>query len=103
MPQSAIGKASEFTPGTMRAVVVAGKKLVIFCLDDGSFSALDDRCSHAEVKLSRGDFADGVVTCVAHGARFDCKTGVHLCMPAVKGVKAYPVVVVGEDLLVELP
>ena len=102
MSQTIVGKVSEFTPGSMKPVVVAGKKLLVSRMADGTFGVLDDRCSHAEVKLSRGQFSDGVVTCAAHGARFDCKTGAHLCMPAVKPVKAYTALVVGDDLVVEI-
>lgn len=94
---------SELPLGEMMGVEVEGHLIVLFHNPDGTFSALEDKCSHAEVKLSEGDFEEGAVTCIAHGARFDCKTGKHLCLPAVTGVKSYPVRVEGGRIFVTVP
>ena len=93
---------SELPKGTMLGIEIQGHPIVLFQDEDGVISALEDKCSHAEVMLSQGDFEDGVVTCLAHGARFDCKSGKHLCLPAVMGVKSYSVRVEGGKIFVTL-
>ncbi len=37
--------------------------------------ALSDRCPHRKASLYKGGFKDGIVTCAAHGAQIDIKTG----------------------------
>jgi len=78
--------------------------IVLFKLTDGSIVALEDRCSHADVKLSDGEYdpVAGEVTCTAHGARFCAKGGKQLCMPAVMPVRAYPVEVIEGGIFVEV-
>ena len=88
-----VGAEGDLLVGQMITAVVAGKNVVVFRQQDGALSALEDRCSHADVRLSGGEFADGVIRCHAHGAKFDTKTGKQLCMPAVSPVAAYAVVV----------
>lgn len=102
MEQYTVATVGALKPGEMKPVAAGAKKLVLFCNSDGTFSALEDRCSHAEVKLSRGKFCDGEVTCPAHGAKFDVKSGANLCMPAVKPVKSYAVEVQGDSVVVLL-
>ena len=77
--------------------------MLVFRHPDGAFSALEDRCSHAEVGLSGGTFQDGCVECPAHGARFDAVTGKQLCMPAVTPVRTFVVKEAGGQVLVVIP
>lgn len=68
-----------------------GFDIVIFCDCNGNFSALEDQCSHEDVPLSQGEYENNIVTCLAHGARFDTASGRHLCLPAVTDVKQFEV------------
>lgn len=86
-----VAAVSDINAGEMKSVMAGTVRVVLFCHADGSYSALEDRCSHAEVKLSRGKFCDGEVTCPAHGARFDSRTGKNLCMPAILPVRSFTV------------
>ena len=81
----------EVALGSCQAVIAGDVEIVLFRHRDGSFSALEDRCSHADVQLSQGNFEDGIIECMAHGAKFDAHTGRHLCMPAVTPVKRFEV------------
>jgi len=98
-----VGKESDFAAGSCTAVTVGDYDIVLFRHSDGSFSALEDRCSHADVQLSAGSFESGVVECMAHGAKFDAKTGKNLCMPAVTPVQSFRVKVVNGEVVVILP
>lgn len=53
------------------AVQVCGESLVLFRGADGKAVALEDRCSHRAVALSRGKVAGGCVVCPYHGWTFD--------------------------------
>lgn len=94
---------TDLASGKMIAVKAGSKNVVLFRSASGEISALEDRCSHAEVKLSRGLFDGGTVTCPAHGARFEVTTGKALCMPAVSGVKSFPVRVAEGRIFVSVP
>ncbi len=93
-------KNAELKAGEMRSIKVGSKNIVVFRDESGELSALEDRCSHADVKLSSGCFKDGIVQCPAHGAKFDIKTGKHLCMPAVVPVRRYGVSIKDSDIVV---
>ena len=86
----------------MLAVEVGDVALVLFRQVDGTVLAFRDRCTHADVAISGGECAAGKVTCPAHGAEFDTRTGKALCMPAVKPLKSFNVRVLDGEVHVEL-
>lgn len=94
---------AEIAPGQMKAFQAGAKRIVLFRHLDGTFSALEDRCSHADVRLSGGKFSGSEVECPAHGARFDVCSGKPLCMPAVSPVKTFAVESTAEGVFVTLP
>ena len=101
--EAVIESFGELAPGEHRAVSLEGRSLLVFRHADGTYSALKNCCSHAEVPLAAGRFEDGTIECPAHGAKFDARTGRHLCMPAVKGVAAFKVTAIDGTLVVSLP
>jgi nitrite reductase/ring-hydroxylating ferredoxin subunit len=92
----------ELPEAGMFPVEAEGVDLLLCRHADGTVSAFRDRCTHADVALSGGECVEGRLTCPAHGAEFDSKTGRVLCMPAVKPLKSYPTRVVGGAVLVTL-
>lgn len=81
------------------AVQVCGEPIVLFRGADGAVAALEDRCAHRAVALSRGSVSRGCVTCPYHGWRFD-SAGKCVAIPANRpedpipsgaAVPAYPV------------
>jgi 3-phenylpropionate/trans-cinnamate dioxygenase ferredoxin subunit len=83
--------------GVLR-VELEGEPVAIICTDDGSFSAISDVCSHAEVALSDGDIEGSTVECWLHGSRFDVRTGKPLGPPATRAVPVYDLKVEGDDV-----
>ncbi len=69
---------------------------------EGEVFAINDVCSHADVSLSEGEVEDGTVECWLHGSTFDLRTGKPTCLPAVKPVATYPVVIEGDDVFIKL-
>jgi len=45
--------------------------------------ALSDRCPHRKASLYKGGFKDGIITCAAHGAEIDIKTGAIVKNPKI--------------------
>jgi len=96
-----VGKEADLKPGQMCSLAIGqGKYVLVFRDGEGGLHALEDKCSHAEVRLSGGKFSGFEVECPAHGARFDVRSGKALCMPAVAPVKSYPVKVVAGNIIV---
>jgi 3-phenylpropionate/trans-cinnamate dioxygenase ferredoxin component len=102
-----IGRLDQIDNQGMCTGTADSVEVVVFRLDDGRLVALEDRCSHADIKLSEGTFeregAGGTIECFAHGAKFDVCSGRHLCMPAVTPVKAFSVRLDGDRIFVTIP
>ncbi len=96
-----IGAVGElvFAPG--HSVVVEGRELAVFELDDG-LAAVDGSCPHAGGPLCEGDVDGGAVSCPWHGWSFDLRTGACAVSPA-SAIAAYPVRVVDGDAQVRMP
>lgn len=58
----------------------------------GQWHAIADRCPHAGAVLSAGEIEGTVLTCPAHGSRFDVRTGERLRGPADADIAVVPVI-----------
>jgi len=83
--------ADELSPGSIRAIDVAGRRLCIARTLDGDVLAVDDRCSHEDEPLSGGWLDGDRIECPAHNAIFDLRSGEALALPATEPVEAYEV------------
>lgn len=83
--------------GVLR-VELEGDPVAIVCSDGGSYSAISDVCSHAEVALSDGEVDGDTVECWLHGSRFDLRTGKPLGPPATRAVPVYDIKFDGDDV-----
>jgi nitrite reductase/ring-hydroxylating ferredoxin subunit len=96
-----VAAVQEIPDGRGKEVKVGGKTLAVFNCG-GTFYALDNACPHRGAPLAEGDCVGTEVVCPWHGAGFDLKTGQHLSPPANRGVTAYPVQVVGDEVQVDV-
>ncbi len=94
-----VGSIDKFEVGTAKRIVINDIALAVYRLEDG-FYATSDLCPHMLASLAYGKINDNIVQCPRHGARFDIKTGRVLSLPSVRGVRAYPVKVEGNELFV---
>jgi 3-phenylpropionate/trans-cinnamate dioxygenase ferredoxin subunit len=87
-----VAPVDELPPGTMR-IVPAGSRLVGVFNCEGTYYAIEDRCSHDDGPLAEGDWDPGacVVVCPRHGSRFDLQTGIPMTLPAFERVETFPV------------
>jgi 3-phenylpropionate/trans-cinnamate dioxygenase ferredoxin subunit len=69
--------------------------------DSGAVRAVGDECPHQGFALSSGEsIGGGIIECVWHGARFDCRSGAVLRGPAEDALPIYESRVVGDDVFV---
>ena len=96
-----VAALDDIEQGVPFALTIDGVQ-VILCRDGEEVYAVEDRCSHMDVKLRTGSLEGAEITCKAHGARFDLKSGKALCMPAVTPIKTYEAQVEAGRVLVAL-
>ena len=94
-----VARLADVPEGTMTQVELDGTKILL-ANAGGRIYALHDECSHEEFPLSNGELADGQVTCILHGARFDLETGAPRALPAVRPVRTYEARVEGKVIQV---
>ena len=95
-----VGRVADFIPGAGRMVVVNGRHVALFRLDDGFF-AIDNLCLHQAGPLCEGEIERGVVTCPWHGWSYEIRSGTLVQDPRV-GVSKHNTRIVGDDVQVRL-
>ena len=97
MPEFEAARVEQVPPGTGTTVKVAGKEVAIFNVD-GVVYAIGDSCSHAAASLGAGKLNGKIVTCRAHGLRYDVTTG--QVTTGGFGVASYPAKVADGKILI---
>jgi nitrite reductase/ring-hydroxylating ferredoxin subunit len=93
-----VARLDEVPPGTGTRFAVADKDVAVFNVD-GTIYAMEDTCLHQGSSLGAGKLDGKVVTCRAHGWRYDVTTGSTLSSPGY-GVASYLAKVVDGKILV---
>jgi len=98
--QIAVGAVDDLAPGQRKLAFVDGRSIVLFNID-GAIHAIDNACPHNGAALASGRLEGCVLSCPAHGLRFDVRTG---CMPGAGGLSLtiFPVRAVDGKLVVSL-
>jgi nitrite reductase/ring-hydroxylating ferredoxin subunit len=96
-----VATVQEVPAGKGKQVKVGGKTIALFNVG-GTFLAIDDTCTHRGAPLSEGEIEGNEVICPWHGARFDLTSGAVMAPPAPKGVSAYKVQVVGDEVQIDV-
>ncbi|MGQ0383950.1 MAG: Rieske (2Fe-2S) protein [Gammaproteobacteria bacterium] len=76
-----IAAESDIPVGGMKAVDVAGRRILVCRLREGLY-AVDAICTHAAASLEEGWLRGHRLTCPLHGAAFDVRDGRVLSPPA---------------------
>lgn len=98
-----VASVADFGEGNLLSVRAGLTRIVLCRVSDSTISALLDRCSHANVRLSGGRIVAGELECPAHRGRFDCRTGEPRGEPAVVGVRSFAVRLSNGDIFVMVP
>lgn len=97
-----VAAVSEIDAGQRLSVFVDDIPVLLVQHDDGTYSAIEDVCTHDSQPLTDGPIADGEITCPRHGARFDLRTGKAQCMPATESVPIYDVKIEDDAIWLKL-
>jgi nitrite reductase/ring-hydroxylating ferredoxin subunit len=84
-----VADVNDVPAGKIKHIEV-GEKEILLANPDGKVYALCDRCSHMNAPLSSGTLNGKVVTCAAHGARFDVTTGNKVAEPMALDPSKFP-------------
>lgn len=105
MTEVVVCSTSDVKPGSAIRVDIEGHRLAIVRLDESSWYAIGDLCTHAEASLSEGEVwvDECEIECPMHGAVFSLVTGEPQTLPATQPVPTYGVRVEGDQVKVTLP
>jgi nitrite reductase/ring-hydroxylating ferredoxin subunit len=98
-----VAQAGDVAQGEMRAVEAGGRKIALYHLDDDTWAATDNVCTHAFAMLTDGYLDGDVIECPLHAGRFSVRDGKGLCAPIEQDLAAYPVRLDGDAVLIGLP
>ncbi|MGH3099548.1 MAG: non-heme iron oxygenase ferredoxin subunit, partial [Thermoleophilia bacterium] len=81
---------AELPPGHVK-IIWSGPLAIGVYNCDGSYYAIEDRCSHDDGPLAEGEFDTGscTVECPRHGSLFDLRTGRPRSLPAYRPVETF--------------
>lgn len=94
---------SELPDGERKLVTWEDLEIGVFNCD-GSYFAIEDRCSHDDGPLAEGEFDAETCTveCPRHGSLFDLRTGKPKTLPAYEPVDTFPVHVDNDTVKLEV-
>ena len=94
---------SELPDGERKLVTWEDLEISVFNCD-GSYFAIEDRCSHDDGPLAEGEFDAETCTveCPRHGSLFDLRTGKPKTLPAYQPVDTFPVHVDNDTVKLEV-
>jgi nitrite reductase (NADH) small subunit len=95
-----VGRTSDFVLGAGKMVIVDGRHVALFRLEDGFF-AMDNLCLHRAGPLCDGLIVGGVVHCPWHGWSYEIRSGGLVQDPKV-GVSKHHTRIIGDEVQVQL-
>jgi nitrite reductase (NADH) small subunit len=96
-----VGLVSTLAPGSVLEATL-GEDYYAICNVDGRIYALAGNCPHSGGPLGQGALNGSTLSCPWHAWEFDCRTGAHDRNPLAL-VATFPVQVVGDEILIEIP
>jgi 3-phenylpropionate/trans-cinnamate dioxygenase ferredoxin subunit len=99
-----VAATTDIPEGEARRFELDGRLVAVANLGDEGYRAVDAICSHAQYYLDEGevDVDFETIECPKHGSTFDLNTGKPRTLPATTPVRAYPVKVEGDDIMIEV-
>ncbi len=96
-----VAKVSDIPVGSAKGVTTGGVTVAVFHRAEGWF-AIEGRCTHKGGPLAEGEVQGTTVTCPWHGGQYDIRTGSLIGGPPPRPVRAFPVVIEGEDVALDV-
>lgn len=90
----------DLPPGTSRAVRIGAVDIALFNTG-GAVHAIENSCLHAGASLAGGKLCGTMVSCPAHGWRYDVTTGALGASPTMR-LRTFPVALDDGKVMVEV-
>lgn len=74
-PLLAAGAVQDLPPGARKLVFAPGGETVLLLNVEGEFYAMENSCPHAGASMASGSCEQHVLSCPAHGLKFDIRNG----------------------------
>lgn len=104
-----VAETSEVPVGKMLKVKINQNEILIANID-GTFYAIENKCSYDQEDLTKGALKGNILTCPKNKAEFDVTTGKNVKGPKMvvfrvktDDLKSYEVKIDGNDILVHQP
>lgn len=97
-----VATVAEFAADDRKYVEVGMDEIALFKAQDGTIHAVSPWCTHQRVSMMNGWIEGCELVCPLHGARFDLRTGQHLCAPAPRALQRYPLKIEDGKIYVEV-
>ena len=81
-----VATTDEIRPGEMKAFDIEGKDILLAGYE-GSYYAINNKCTHMNGDLSKGKLEGKIVICPRHKSRFDITTGKCITGPKIGFLK----------------
>ena len=94
-----VAQLEQIAPGSSKLVYVGEKSIALFNVD-GMIYAIDDSCLHQGSSLAQGKLNGKILTCRAHGWKYDVTTG-SLTLNPESRVASYAVKIVDGKIMVD--
>ncbi|MGE8368558.1 MAG: Rieske (2Fe-2S) protein [Pseudomonadales bacterium] len=92
-----VGPPESLAPGARKLVLLQdGQSAIVFNLG-GQFFAMENSCPHAGASMAGGSCVEHLISCPAHGLRFDIRNGQCTASPGLR-IRTYEVVVEDRQL-----
>jgi nitrite reductase (NADH) small subunit len=101
MPLVSVGRIGALPPGAVKEVDT-GSDTYAVCNGEGTLHCVDGPCPHAGGPLGQGNLNGNLLVCPWHCWEFDCGTGVNDFDEDLR-IEKFPVVVQGNEILIDVP
>lgn len=101
MPWLKVGPLQSLPPDAVTEVDTGSSTYAVVNVA-GKLHCLDGLCPHAGGPLGQGTLNGNVLVCPWHGWEFDCSTGANDLDEDLR-LATFPVVVQGDEILIEVP
>ena len=98
-----VASVKDVPAGGMLAVQAGGKPVAVVHLEDGTWHAVSNVCTHAFALLTDGWLDGAVIECPLHAARFDVGTGKVMGPPAEEDLATFVVRIDGDAVMLGVP
>lgn len=94
-----VAQLEQIASGNSKLVYIGERSIALFNVD-GMIYAIDDSCLHQGSSLAQGRLNGKILTCRAHGWKYDVTTG-SLTLNPEQRVASYPVKIIDGKILVD--